>query len=1079
MRQGSVWRAILVLLLLAAFGRAAPLAAQGCAGDCGSDGRVTVDELVTVVGVTLGNVDAFTCPAADVDASGAVSVGEVVVAVAAALGGCRRFPSAGSEAVEVATGATLSSTGSLTVLNFGSAGASGRAAAAGGPGWRFARTLRPWLDDDAEGGGAGVVRCALGGTLEVESVVADGTCRRTTTYRQCREPSRNGTNVERDGVVTETVDDALFCQDPDRGRARRLTLDFDAFVESELTGAGALLARRTLTARSQRVAADEPGCAGPSFDEGRETIDGLVRFECDPDRNESCSQAIADVVLRARGLTLQRRFEVEAEGSTFPLCQLRMQVDGQLAEENRRRGEQFTIDYRGFIVRERALAGGDSLVSQEGVLDIDCVGPVRFTTDRRLRLPAGESCPSAGDLQVALGAGAVLAQSAALGSGSAAEAGGGSAAGSGLVNLLFRSSNGQVYQVLQNPEGNPNNATEDVRITTLVGTSLVAPLDGTRACASGGTPLDAVVAALGEPVGATSVFTSELIASGFPPCFNPNAAGGDGAVCIGRGCSADCGCAGECQDFTIADGLAPGAAGTIPRLTLVPSLAAANAGCAIATQGLATYAFGTAQPAITRDLCADPPLDGFTLRGANAGASLIVAYDVPFGQGFDAGAAGFTVDVDGDHPRCDGTNQVINGVALSEQLAAPRVSFGATQFVQFDFNSDGFFDKSVPSCEEIAAARCGTRPTPTPTAGFPPPCPEQEIGNAQQGSTRGQPNRLAGATCGDGGKSAPERAYGFRAPSAGVYVIDTLQTNGLAEPYDTLLYVRRGSDCDRGVELACNDNVAGDVLQSQVAVPLQSGEQVTIVVDGSAGRSGDFHLRIRRFDQAPTSTPTPTRTPGPGPDLIVASVSAPANARTGDSIAVAAMVRNAGEIAAGEFNVGFVFATDADLTRDRIEAGAECTVSSLAPQGAAPCALDVLVPVGLRSGTYFVGAVADIGAEVVESDETNNEAASDPITIQGNETPTVTPTPRPPGCRPDFLGCTGSCPNRNESCLRIGSICTCIDLFSTPTPTATPTRRSCGNSFPLCNGSCPFVFQICESSGRGCACSSIIDPGLP
>jgi len=59
-----------------------------CAGDCDGSGAVSVDELLTLVNITLGNVDAAGCPAGDRDHDGTVTVDEILAAVNAALNGC-------------------------------------------------------------------------------------------------------------------------------------------------------------------------------------------------------------------------------------------------------------------------------------------------------------------------------------------------------------------------------------------------------------------------------------------------------------------------------------------------------------------------------------------------------------------------------------------------------------------------------------------------------------------------------------------------------------------------------------------------------------------------------------------------------------------------------------------------------------------------------------------------------------------------------------------------------------------------------------------------------------------------------
>jgi hypothetical protein len=67
---------------------ATPTVAPPCVGDCGGDGQVTVDELVTMVNIALGNVSVSTCAAGDASADGAITVDEIITAVNAALAGC-------------------------------------------------------------------------------------------------------------------------------------------------------------------------------------------------------------------------------------------------------------------------------------------------------------------------------------------------------------------------------------------------------------------------------------------------------------------------------------------------------------------------------------------------------------------------------------------------------------------------------------------------------------------------------------------------------------------------------------------------------------------------------------------------------------------------------------------------------------------------------------------------------------------------------------------------------------------------------------------------------------------------------
>ena len=114
-------------------------------------------------------------------------------------------------------------------------------------------------------------------------------------------------------------------------------------------------------------------------------------------------------------------------------------------------------------------------------------------------------------------------------------------------------------------------------------------------------------------------------------------------------------------------------------------------------------------------------------------------------------------------------------------------------------------------------------------------CPNGDLGNTvpqtYSGSTAAADNTLFG-TCG-GGQAADE-AFTFTAPQAGIYTIDTENSN-----FDTVLYVRDGCD---GAELACNDNAVGQT--SRVNVTLQQDQEIVIVVDGAGLDEGDFDINI-------------------------------------------------------------------------------------------------------------------------------------------------------------------------------------------------------------------------------------------
>ena len=59
-----------------------------CTGDCDGSGDVTVNELITMVNIALGNAALSACTAGDADGSGDITINEIIAAVNNALNGC-------------------------------------------------------------------------------------------------------------------------------------------------------------------------------------------------------------------------------------------------------------------------------------------------------------------------------------------------------------------------------------------------------------------------------------------------------------------------------------------------------------------------------------------------------------------------------------------------------------------------------------------------------------------------------------------------------------------------------------------------------------------------------------------------------------------------------------------------------------------------------------------------------------------------------------------------------------------------------------------------------------------------------
>jgi len=63
-----------------------------CTGDCDGKGSVTVDEILTMVNIALGNIEVVACPAADMNRDSKVTIDEILMAVNNALNGCVLTP---------------------------------------------------------------------------------------------------------------------------------------------------------------------------------------------------------------------------------------------------------------------------------------------------------------------------------------------------------------------------------------------------------------------------------------------------------------------------------------------------------------------------------------------------------------------------------------------------------------------------------------------------------------------------------------------------------------------------------------------------------------------------------------------------------------------------------------------------------------------------------------------------------------------------------------------------------------------------------------------------------------------------
>jgi hypothetical protein len=59
-----------------------------CVGDCHDTGEVTVDGLIIMVNISLGNTPVSACPAGDANGDGQNAIDAIILAVNNSLGGC-------------------------------------------------------------------------------------------------------------------------------------------------------------------------------------------------------------------------------------------------------------------------------------------------------------------------------------------------------------------------------------------------------------------------------------------------------------------------------------------------------------------------------------------------------------------------------------------------------------------------------------------------------------------------------------------------------------------------------------------------------------------------------------------------------------------------------------------------------------------------------------------------------------------------------------------------------------------------------------------------------------------------------
>ena len=120
------------------------------------------------------------------------------------------------------------------------------------------------------------------------------------------------------------------------------------------------------------------------------------------------------------------------------------------------------------------------------------------------------------------------------------------------------------------------------------------------------------------------------------------------------------------------------------------------------------------------------------------------------------------------------------------------------------------------------------------------------------------------------------------------------------------------------------------------------------------------------------------------PDLYGFLRTQPTTVTAGDSLAIDAIIVNQGNGGAAASTTGYYLSTDQDITTSDTLLSAQSTAALAAYQGGTywqDQAFSVTLPGNLAPGTYYLGALADSGGVIGESNETNNAWSKVQITV--------------------------------------------------------------------------------------------------
>jgi hypothetical protein len=368
-----------------------------CIGDCDCNGQVTVDEIITMVNIALGDASLLACLMGDANLDGQITVDEILTAVLNALNGCPLTPPSPTPAVTATPtatttpGAVTPGAGSLPQQASGSAlvmatslqaipavlSSLTQLAAGNGAGAAF---------DVDVGSAAGLETCSGGGNRNfLCTQTAPGIPPRNydLTFNSCVLDGPGGGRISVDGDITAQSDESgllASCSVPPLALSA-FTLDGVRAVIDDAQGTTTLDATFDLT--------------------GSATVTPDLFSPCRVAALTLQLSGSARVETGGRDQTLnfsstQLRLDIEQFSADCVPLAYTMTLNGDAGVTDEDSGQTFSGDFVDFVIGIDAV-GANTSMTIAGMLDSDCLGVVvSFTTPTAMVFAPGTPCPTSG-----------------------------------------------------------------------------------------------------------------------------------------------------------------------------------------------------------------------------------------------------------------------------------------------------------------------------------------------------------------------------------------------------------------------------------------------------------------------------------------------------------------------------------------------------------------------------------------------------------------------------------------------------------------------------------------------------------